>query len=376
MKYILCIGIAVYVSVSILLDMPLLSSKLPHYSGEFEVGTIDVEVPCEKRNITTANFKSNGKPAFELETILFSLYYPAVKGAKSKKPRHPWIEKPVSHQAEGYAKFAKIDGFVTNKLFTLGLQALAGSTTIPAGVDVPLHGTVKGYQDYEAEHPIDDYGLPRFPIYVFSHGMASSRTDYTQYCGELASRGIIVAAIEHRDGSGPSSQIKTLDGTSTRAHFDSGELVSEPAESVFKSMQLDMRQAEIEGTVHVLRMLDSGAGQQLAELNTRQEGKDFAEWQGRLNMDRVVIGGHSYGATGALQALKGGPSELRPFVGAVILDPGKQSGALNDDIRVPLLVIHSQSWSAKRTIFHGRPHFDVVKDLVQKCWQEQKKYAW
>lgn len=32
---------------------------------------------------------------------------------------------------------------------------------------------------------------------------------------------------------------------------------------------------------------------------------------------------------------------------------------------MPLLIIHSNSWSATHSVFYGRPHFDVVKDLVQ-----------
>ena len=82
-----------------------------------------------------------------------------------------------------------------------------------------------------------------------------------------------------------------------------------------------------------------------------------------------------------MQALKGAPSEKLPFVGGIVLDPGKHSGPLNDEIEVPIVVIHSQSWSSKMSIFQGRPHFDVVKDLVRKVLRKGMKkskpqYAW
>jgi platelet-activating factor acetylhydrolase len=53
---------------------------------------------------------------------------------------------------------------------------------------------------------------------------------------------------------------------------------------------------------------------------------------------------------------------------------------LNNEIGVPILVVHSQSWSSKRSIFFGRPHFDVVKELVKKVLRGDKnrkpQYAW
>ncbi|KAK5131500.1 hypothetical protein LTR08_000894 [Meristemomyces frigidus] len=365
-----------YFTVCILFDMPFFSSALPPYTGDYEVGTIDLEVPCDGRRINDAILQDSGEPAFVLETVLFSLYYPSVKGATSQQPPHLWAPKPIALQAEGYARFAHMSNFITNNVFTFGLWALAGSTTIPAQVDVPLHGTVRTYQEYDKEHPMDDYGLPTFPVIVFSHGMASGRTSYTQYCAELASRGYIVAAIEHRDGSGPGSVIMNNGTSRERSHFDAEHMDPQPEIEDFKVMQLAMRQAEVEETVFILRQLNEGLGKELFAMSPRNEGKDLAEWRGRINLDRMVIGGHSYGATLALQALKDGPSYARPFVGAVILDPGKHSGPLNDDINVPLLIVHSASWSKKHSIFHGRPHFDVVKDLVRKVHDEKHKYAW
>lgn len=151
------------------------------------------------------------------------MYYPAVKGAVSKKPKHLWVPKPLSITAEGYARFAHISNFLTNSLFTVGLWAIAGSTAIQAEVDVPLPETAPSFQfTHLGEAELETDG---FPVIVFSHGMASSRTDYTHFCGELASRGYIVAAIEHRDGSGPGSMIMTPDGKERPLyHFGLGDL--------------------------------------------------------------------------------------------------------------------------------------------------------
>ena len=42
---------------------------------------------------------------------------------------------------------------------------------------------------------------------------------YSTFCGEMASRGYVVCAIEHRDGTSPSSVIVMEDGTSKVVDF-------------------------------------------------------------------------------------------------------------------------------------------------------------
>jgi platelet-activating factor acetylhydrolase len=147
------------------------------------------------------------------------------------------------------------------------------------------------------------------------------------------------------------------------------DLLADPpmTEEKFKEEQLGFREAELEETIRVLQSVDAGHGEEVFGSNLRKEGRFLHEWQGKLDFKHLIIAGHSYGATGALQALKGAPSsKTRPAAGGIILDPGKSSGPLNHDINVPILVVHSNSWSSKYTLFMGAPHFDTVRDLVRQ----------
>lgn len=190
-SYILFSLVALYVLYCYIVWSPLFTSRLPKATGPYRVAAIDIEVPVhEPRQIADSVFLKDCKPAFQLDTVLFTLYYPATKGVKSSYSRHKWFPKPISLIARGYAIAAHFDNFFSRPLFTFALWGLASSITIPADVDVPLIPT-----------SVDEDSLSRLPIVVLSHGDVSSRTDYTAYCSEMASRGIVVAAIEHRDGS-------------------------------------------------------------------------------------------------------------------------------------------------------------------------------
>ena len=90
-KYCLASAAILYVSYCFIVGTPLLSSKLPEYTGPHGVGTVDVEVPVRApRKIHDAVFKHGEKPAFELNTVLFTLYYPTARDAKTSN-HHYWV---------------------------------------------------------------------------------------------------------------------------------------------------------------------------------------------------------------------------------------------------------------------------------------------
>ncbi|KAG8406626.1 hypothetical protein J3458_020969 [Metarhizium acridum] len=351
------LALLAYTIACLALSIPPFASRLPGYTGPHAVGAIDMEVPLpQARLVADPVFKRSLAPAFELETLLLTIYYPASHDAQPTKPPLPWIPRPVSLTARGYARFARLDNALARPVFTLALWLVAGAITIPAKVDVPLLRGGPG---------------ARLPVVVFSHGMAASRTDYTNYLGELASRGAVVAAIEHRDGSSPGTSVK-LPGrpAKDRLHFRESDLFASPTNHTpvdtpaMKRHQLAFRDAEILETIRLLRGVDANAFVPSARSPPPESLGSFSS---RLDFGNLVTAGHSYGATATLQALgKASPDDdaPNPSVGGIALDPGKESGPLNTALNVSLLVVHSNSWSKQRTIFFGRPHFDTVRDLV------------
>lgn len=389
-RYVLFSIAALWVTYRVLVSQPLFSNRLPGYTGPYRVGAVDVEYPLETpRRVSDARFKSelDGGYAFEVETVLFTLYYPTSHAARAPSAdKYYWFPKPVSATAKGYARFLGMDNFLFRGVLTGGLWLVASGIQIPAEVGVPLIPpaelvNISGTGGELASVAGDDkQEHNRLPVMIFTHGMLSSRTDYTHYLGELASRGVVVAAIEHRDGSSPASPIiKAGEKESPRWRYAFGlkDLEPPPGDGdpldtpALKEAQLSFREAEIEAAVDVIRALDDSSGDPSSPAplpNSRQPpNTDMSSFRGRLNTAHLTIAGHSYGGTGALRALRPSPGrESRlPFSGAVVLDPGKSSGPLNADVSVPLAICHSSTWSRPGpTLFYGRPHFEVVRDIV------------
>jgi platelet-activating factor acetylhydrolase len=132
-----------------------------------------------------------------------------------------------------------------------------------------------------------------------------------------------------------------------------------------KKAQLAFRQAEIAETIKLFAQLNDGKTP-VVNLKPDSSRKALPGFKDRLDMSAVTVAGHSYGATGVLQALKSAGFKDLNLNGGIALDPGKGSGPLNTDIDVPLLVMQSGEWTEKQTEFYGQGwHFDVVKKIVE-----------
>lgn len=99
--------------------------------------------------------------------------------------------------------------------------------------------------------------------------------------------------------------------------------------------------------------------------SSRKEGKTLEAWKGRLDLDHLLITGHSFGSNTVIQTITTSPSQEIPATAAITFDPGKDSGPLNTNITIPIAILDSEEWSAVPEQFYGRTHFDTVKLIAQ-----------
>lgn len=248
---------------------------------------MELEIPVEEPR-TISNIKRKGKHLLQLETVLFTLYYPAALGTGTGKApggekrwgRETWLPRPRIETAKGYAEFAGLSHWAGIGLFgaTTMLTKLRAYRNSPIATHWPPEDNSKksGYKVKNQRGPPPD-GMPSeptFPLLIFSHGLGGSRTAYSSLCSEFASYGFVVCAVEHRDGSGPRTFINHKRHTG-----DKKDLYHEPhitgalddeessCEGEFKSFsRLDHTEQELrQGYHHVVLSMLPKSGQILTQ---------------------------------------------------------------------------------------------------------------
>jgi dienelactone hydrolase len=166
------------------------------------------------------------------------------------------------------------------------------------------------------------------PVVVFTHGYTGTFTDYTFLFEDLASRGYVVASVDH-----------TFEATAVE--FPDGRV----AESVFGSYLGNSIHADIDAMDFAVSVrLDDlkFVLNALASLNSGQAGS----LAGKLDMSRVALAGHSLGG---LTAILGVEQDSR-FRAGVVLDGVVPNSALHGtDTPMLLLAAGRDAWSPEET---------------------------
>lgn len=346
-------------------------------SGPFAISTLTLELPARKpQSFYPSRFRLNGKEVFKLQTVLVTLFYP-IQQKEAAKDGISWLPHPKMRSIEGLVKYASLNRwFAYPALFILPYTA-----RLPYSNNAPLatqSANIVSSNNTQAP-PSATSASNTFPVGIFSHGLAGSKTTYSQYLAELASQGMIIASVEHRDGSGPATTIEYGRGQKeeTLMYFKHQELDKDEHGEEKGSLQemrvaqLELRQAEVLEVAHVLDQLNDGQGETLASSSTRpvDARAKLSEWKGRLDLKNLWALGHSFGGATSIELIRR-PDTI--FTHALVLDPWLEPVAKAGEglpIQKPLFVLNSEAF----TIWRG--NFNAVRHLVQESYRNSGN-AW
>ncbi len=163
------------------------------------------------------------------------------------------------------------------------------------------------------------------PVVVFTHGYTGTFTDYTFLFEDLASRGYVVASVDH-----------TYEATAVG--FPNGRL----AKSVFGSHLAESTWQRDEQSLALAVSVRPKDLKFVVDELARLNGEDSDPFAGKLDLNRIAVAGHSLGGLAALFGLQ---QEVR-FKAAVLLDarlPDRTASITQKPVLV--LTMGREQWS-------------------------------
>ncbi|EST07874.1 Platelet-activating factor acetylhydrolase [Kalmanozyma brasiliensis GHG001] len=343
--------------------------------AQYGVSAITLEIPLASPIVqdspTPYTYQEGGatKAILTTDTTLVTIYYPTSKTSVDAGSLD-WLEAPKLRSIGGLLKYAGISKYLALPIILPAYGVI--SQKLATAVDAPL-----------AELPTDG-----FPVAVFSHGMGGTRTTYSAYLTSLAASGIIVAAIEHRDGSASSTTIhhplkegsssgglfKWFSGPSgveNKLYIRPTEVDGKPDPLEFRRAQVEFRRREVLSALSIVADINAGKGASLVDSCTRssrdeaklrsRRSEALAGFAGKLQMNDPWMIGHSFGGSTAIQALRHTDC---PFGQALVLDPWVEpvpiTGADVVPVSKPLYTINSEDFT------QWKSHMDDVTTIARE----------
>ena len=163
----------------------------------------------------------------------------------------------------------------------------------------------------------------KYPVLIFSHGITGSRHLHQILFEHLASKGYVVFALDHSFDAN-----LTIFPDGKIADYRS-EITGHPDSILIREKQINTRAFDIGFIIDQIREIETGMID--------------SKLSGRLDLDRVALGGHSYGDATAILA-----SHNHEIVKACVVLDGWISPipdeVISEGINVPFLFMGRPSW--------------------------------
>ncbi|CAH0564022.1 unnamed protein product [Brassicogethes aeneus] len=208
---------------------------------------------------------------------------------------------------------------------------------------------------------------------IISHGLGAHRNFYSNLCCELASRGFLIVALEHRDNSAGNTYYyssKINAGKDVKTLIDHKPIPLGKNHYRKRNEQVHKRAKECSRALDVLISLH--AGEKLYNvLDDTLLHKNIAFsldlFGDKLDLNSVTMMGHSFGGASALLAL----SQRKELRQGILLDPWMFSikdENLYEKIEQPLRFLNTQTFHLKSNVnimekFLDREHRDMCTIL-------------
>ncbi|MDX9990445.1 MAG: hypothetical protein RBS68_00220 [Anaerolineales bacterium] len=286
------LGLALLLAVSVALPSLLPVPSIPKPDGPFSVGTTSFELVDEAR---AERYAQSPGP----RRLMVQVWYPAKPGPDDKLA--PWMDS-----AEIFA------------------PALSDFIKMPAWfLDHLKYAKTSSYQNAAADTANGPY-----PLILFSHGWRGFREQNTFQMQELASRGYVVASIQHTYGA-----ILTV--------FPDGTIAPNNPSALPSGVPQDEYDAAARALVNqwsedIAYTLDT-----LAQWNNSDPQGRFS---GLLDLERVGAMGHSTGGGAAIQFCAKDARCKAGLTMDAFMTPVAET-TLENGIRQPFLYLFSQVWA-------------------------------
>ena len=316
--------------------------------------------------------------------LLLRLYYPAQDQGRDIRQQFLFWPNWLPHEnyRKGYADVAQLTSPTAVKL----INWLVGDAFIPCVMNAK---------------PLSDGH--KLPVIILSHGVGGCRSVSSSICLELASNGYLVAALEHRDGSAcatfyaneiqipmyrsnPDLALPTVDGLAPSLHTHPKVIETILEEDESDVARTESRRRDGRGKSFLPKTTtewisfdrvdeSSDEGKERREAQVKQRSQDCSravdlmqqlnagedisnvldglldprEFHDLLDMQRVVVMGHSLGGTASLAAAAADPRFRVVVCLDACMDPIQKEAI---SLSQPVLFINTEKMQSKANLRH------------------------
>jgi len=239
-------------------------------------------------------------------------------------------------------------------IFSNGWTLLGERLTLPISLDAPIHSppSPKGW-----------------PVVVVSHGVGCTRATMSQLAYQLASQGVVVIAVEHRDGSASTSFYRES-RQSDLVQIPHRKVKPDEFELGIRENQAKQRAYEMRRAIELLSDIQGGIP--VDNCMTPLARIVPSPLAGSMDLSSLYLMGHSLGGATALLAA----SNLRQYDisidGVIALDPWmfpvhKMDICVGSNTKV--LIINSEHFKLKENLDSTQR---AVEDCKEVQWIVQK----